>query len=242
MLRTIQIVALLQGIFLIFILIKGKARYRPMTFWLFLATIIAVLLFLIGDDENNLFLDDVDLFLLDSSLFVTFFFLFFRYLRSGKGSFQKMDYLFFLPNVVYLIVEISELITEEENWLLQVVELAVEFTFLVYLLYIIYYSIQNKPRGWMLYFAIPMATLLGLSYFNDILGLLGADEIVVSSSDDFSSYLLVVIAFLFYFITFSLINHPKNILPNAKINSYKRSNLNPEIISHCKYALIKIRA
>ena len=242
MLKTIQIVALLQGIFLIFILVKGKHRYKRITFLLFLASVISVLLFLTGDDENNLFVKDTDLFLLDSSLFITFFFLFFRYLKSGRKDFQKSDYFFFIPNIIYLIVELSEIVLEEENLIFQFVELVVELTFLIYLLYIIYISIVSKSRNWPFYFAIPMALLLGLSYFNDILGLIGLEEIVLSSSDDFSSYLLLIIAFLFYFITFNLINNPKQILPNAKIHSYKKSNLNPEIITNCKKALINIMA
>ena len=83
MLKTLQIIALLQGLFVLSVLFINRKDYKKTTFWLLFGSLLSVLLYISGDDENNLFVQDADWFLFDSSLFVTFLFLFFRYYKNS---------------------------------------------------------------------------------------------------------------------------------------------------------------
>ena len=105
MLQTIQVAALLQGLFLLSALFINRKDYKRTTFWLLFGSLLAILLYILGDDGNNLFIHNSDWFLFDSSLFITFLFLFFRNYNNGKNTFSKRDYLFFLPNILYFIIE-----------------------------------------------------------------------------------------------------------------------------------------
>lgn len=60
MLKIIQIVALMQGLFLLFILYKNRSNYKKITFWLFFGSIVSILLYIVGDDDNNLFREKND--------------------------------------------------------------------------------------------------------------------------------------------------------------------------------------
>lgn len=239
MLKIIQIVALLQGVFLIFVLLKNRSTYRKVTFWLLFGAIVSVLFYLIGDDENNLIMAGKDLFLFDSSLFITFLFLFFRYYESGKEEFALGDLLFFLPNLIYFTIESIELFSEVDSRFMEVVEFAVELTFLLYLFYIIYDVLSRRDRNWIFYFAIPIALILGLSHLNDVLLFFNISEIEVSNGQDVDAYLVLIIAFLFYFITFSLIGKTKNFLPRSISSKYQTSNLNLDLVASYKESLIK---
>ena len=79
MIAILQIVALIQGIFLILVLFSKRESYKKPTLVLLLCSIASILLFLIGDDQNNLISKDVDWFFFDTSLFITFLFLFVKY-------------------------------------------------------------------------------------------------------------------------------------------------------------------
>ncbi|WP_233206892.1 MULTISPECIES: AraC family transcriptional regulator [Flavobacterium] len=76
------------------------------------------------------------------------------------------------------------------------------------------------------------------SLINDILKIVGLSELPFLSDQNFNSYLLLVVAFLFYFIAFKLFNGNKEILPKVEIGKYKNSNLNDETINKYKTALI----
>jgi len=235
MLKTIQIIALIQGLFLIFVLLKKRNTYKKVTFWLFLGSIISVIFFLIGDDYNNLFSDEVDWFLFDNSLFITFLFLFFRYFKSEKLVFEKKDYLFFIPNITYFIIEFIEVLNPIESFFIEISELLIEFTFLFYLMFILYNFFKAKSKFWILYFIIPIVLIMSINYVNDLTELLGFDIAIEKKAN---SYLVLVIAFLFYFITFYIISKPKEFLPIAKIKEYKTSSLKPELIEDYKKRLI----
>ncbi len=239
MLKIIQIVALIQGLFLLFIFYRNKDNYKKITFWLFLGSIISILLYIIGDDDNNLFIEDVDWFLLDSSLFITFLFLYFKYYKSEKETFLKKDYLFFLPNLLYFGIEALEIVSNRENDFIEFLESLIDFIFLGYLTYILYSLLKTKKVYWILYFVVPITLTMSISYIKGILDLFELNSIIFSEDDNFNTYLLLVIAFLFYFITFYLISNPKELLPNAKIIKYKTSNLKPELIEKYKEALIQ---
>lgn len=238
MLKTIQIIALLQGVFVLYVLFVNRKDYKKTTFWLLFGSLLSILLYILGDDENNLFVQQADWFLFDSSLFITFLFLFFRYYKNGKQNFAKVDYLFFLPNVFYFIIEGIEIIIYEEHFLVEIVEMLTEFTFVIYLLVIIYSVVTTKQRHWIIYFAIPIAILFALSFLNNILGFLDLAEITLLNDQNFNTYLLLVIAFLFYFIAFKLLSKDSIILPKQDISKYKNSNLNPKLIEKYKAEII----
>lgn len=238
MLKTIQIIALVQGLFLLFILFKKREIYKRPTFWLFVGSIVSIELFIIGDDDNNLFVSGTDWFLFDSSLFITFLFLFFKYFKSNKKEFNKNDLWYFLPNALYFIIEGIELFQVEETLLIESLEKLVEFTFLAYLVYIIIDLFKNKSKYWILYLTIPIALHMGLNYFNELIELIGFSEIIISNDAQYQSYLLTIIALLFYGITFYLINNPKELMPISKPNKYKGSNLDSRQIESYKTAII----
>ena len=239
MLKIIQIVALLQGLFILFIFYRTKENYRKITFWLFFGSIVSILLYIIGDDDNNLFMDDADWFLFDSSLFLTFLFLYFKYFRSENEGFLKRDFLFFLPSLFSFLIETLEMVSDGENDFLEIIETLIDFVFLGYLIYILYNLLRTKRANWILYFIAPIVLIMSVSYINGVLDLFELAPIVFSDDDDFNTYLLLVIAFLFYFITFYFISKPKELIPNTKITKYKSSNLRPELIEKYKNALIQ---
>tara|TARA_R110002096_G_scaffold9583_1_gene37758 strand:- start:515 stop:1564 length:1050 start_codon:yes stop_codon:yes gene_type:complete len=239
MLKIIQIVALLQGLFILFIFYRTKENYRKITFWLFFGSIVSILLYIIGDDDNNLFMDDADWFLFDSSLFLTFLFLYFKYFRSENEGFLKRDFLFFLPSLFSFLIETLEMVSDGENDFLEIIETLIDFVFLGYLIYILYNLLRTKRANWILYFVAPIVLVMSISYINGVLDLFELAPIVFSDDDDFNTYLLLVIAFLFYFITFYFISKPKELIPNTKITKYKSSNLKPQLIEKYKNALIQ---
>ncbi len=239
MLKIIQIVALLQGLFILFIFYRTRKNYKKITFWLFFGSIVSILLYIIGDDDNNLFIEGADWVLFDSSLFLTFLFLYFKYFRSDNEVFLKRDYLFFLPSLFSFSIETLEIVSDEENDFLELIETLIDFVFLGYLIYILYNLLRTKRANWILYFVAPIVLIMSVSYINGVLDLFELAPIVFSEDDDFNTYLLLVIAFLFYFITFYFISKPKELIPNTKITKYKSSNLRPELIEKYKNALIQ---
>jgi AraC-like DNA-binding protein len=107
-------------------------------------------------------------------------------------------------------------------------------------LLIIYLVINAKEKHWILFFTIPIAVLFGFSSFNDILTASGNKELSIFSDQNFNTYLLLIVAFLFYFIAFNLINKNKGILPKKETSKYKNSNLNPQTIEQYKTQLIQL--
>jgi len=239
MLKTLQIIALLQGLFVLSVLFINRKEYKKTTFWLLFGSLLSVLLYIAGDDENNIFVQDADWFLFDSSLFVTFLFLFFRYYKSGKENFAKLDLLFFLPNIVYFIIEGFEIFLVEENLIVEIFEITAELTFLFYLLAIIHSIITTKKKHWIIYFAIPIAILFALLSINDVIKAFGFAELPLFNEQNFNTYLLLVIAFLFYFIAFKLLGKNKDILPKTETSKYKNSNLNSKLIEQYKTDLVR---
>lgn len=240
MLKTIQIIALLQGLFVLYVLFINRKDYKKTTFWLLFGSLLSVLFYIIGDDKNNLFVENTDWFLFDNTLFVTFLFLFFRYFKSGIEKFSKFDYLFFLPNCIYLILELTEIKLGQESNLVEIFEAIIELVFIVYLLSILFSINSVKKKHWIVYFVIPIVILFVLSFANDILRIIGLTELPFFKDQNFNTYLLLVVAFLFYFITFKLLNNDIEILPKNEIIKYKNSILNEKLISKYKTDLINL--
>ena len=239
MIKTLQIIALFQGLFVLVVLFANRKEYKKMTFRLIFGALITVLLYIVGDDDNNLFFEGVDLFLFDSSLFITFLFLFFRYYNNGKESFAKLDYLFFIPNLIYFIIELIEINSQSENFIVEIIEVLIEFTFFAYLCILFYSIITTKRKHWILYFVTPISILFGFASINDFLLAFGYDAFEIFNDQNFNTYLLLIIAFLFYFISLTLMNKKMNdILPKIKKDKYNNSNLNQEAIAQYKTDLI----
>ncbi|NLP58315.1 AraC family transcriptional regulator [Lutibacter sp. B1] len=240
MLRTIQIIAILQGLFLILVLLKNKKKYKSTTFWLFFGSIASVLLYLIGDDGSNIFKKGADWFLFDSSLFVTFLLLFLKYFKSGSDKFSKKDYLFFIPNIIFFSIEATEIILKKETVFIEIVELLIAITFLMYVIYIVYDVINTKGMKWVLYFVIPIGLIKSYMYVVDSLAFFGIAKMRMSNNEDFNKYLLLIIAFLFYFVIYNLITKPIEFLPKPTLNKYKTSGLKPELIKKYEGDLIQL--
>ena len=238
MLQTIQIIALIQGIFVLFVLFTNRKDYKKTTFWLLFGALISVLLYILGDDNNNLFVKNTDWFLFDNTIFVTFFFLFFKYYKSETEKFKKTDFIFFLPNILYFIIEIFEIQLPKDNLYIEILEVLLELTFVFYLGLILYSVFTDKRRIWTTYFVIPIVILLVFSCVNDILKIIEFKELPFFNNQNFNTYLLLIVAFLFYFISFKLLSKGKDILPKNEISKYKNSNLNTKLIEQYKSDLI----
>lgn len=238
MLKTIQIIALLQGMFVLYLLYVNRNNYKKTTFSLLFGCLLSVVLFVIGDDEYNLLVKDTDWVFFHSSLFITFLFLFFKYSNSKEQEFSTPDYLFFLPNIIYFIIEGIEMIFVEEIFVVEFIERLNQFTFIIYLSYIIYSVVTTKRKHWVVYFVIPIVLVYALSGFNEVLEALKFQEIDALRERNITAYLLLITAFLFYFITFNLMNSDNLILPKKEMPKYKNSNLKPELIEQYKAAII----
>ncbi|BDB57563.1 helix-turn-helix domain-containing protein [Flavobacterium ammonificans] len=238
MLQTIQLIALIQGVFVLFALYQRRKDYKKITFWLLFGSLLSVLLYILGDDNNNLFFENKDWFLFDNTLFVTFLFLFFKYYKSEREKFIKSNYLFFLPNIFYLILELLEIKLTKENFNIEILEVLLELTFVIYLCLILYSVFTDKRRIWTTYFVIPIVILLVFSCINDTLKIIGLQELHFFLNQNFNTYLLLIVAFLFYFISLKLLTNNKNILPKNEIGKYNNSNLNTKLIEQYKSDLI----
>lgn len=76
MLKTIQIIALIQGVFLLIVLFVKKDNYKRLNFWLLFVTIISLLFQVLGDDDFNLIQIDANWFVFQFPLIITLFFFF----------------------------------------------------------------------------------------------------------------------------------------------------------------------
>ena len=240
MLKIIQIIALIQGLFVLFVLLGNRKEYKATPFWLLFGSLFSILLYIVGDDQNNLFFTNTDWFLFDNTLFVTFLLLFFKYYKSGAEKFIKWDGLFFIPNILYFIFEVIELQSYHDNLIIEIFEVFSELVFIVYLAVILFWVSTSKKKIWFIYFVVPIVVLFVFCFINDILKIVGASELPFCSEQNFNSYLLLIVAFLFYFIAFKLFKSTNAILPKAEIIKYKKSNIKAEMINKYKADLYHV--
>ena len=240
MLATLQIVTLLQGFFLVIVLLNKRRTFSKSTSWLLLGAIISIMFFLAGDDGNNLFSENIDWFFFDSSLFITFLFLFVKYYVSEQLVFSRRDWLFFIPNLLYFTVEVIEVLqTSLADYLVvEIFELLIEISFLCYLIFTVKILFHTKKQGWMLYFVIPLTILMSTSIINDILGWFDIAEVSTFSDAAFSTYTMLITAFLFYFITMKLVVSPNQVLLTRKARKYESSGLNKKLVEGYKKKII----
>ncbi|GFD83127.1 helix-turn-helix domain-containing protein [Tenacibaculum sp. SSH1-16] len=236
MLKTIQIAALLQGMFLLFILFQRKKEYNKVNFWLLFSFVVSALLFTIGDDNYNLFTENSNWFFFHEPLIITTFFLFVHYHKSDKKKVDKKVFLFFTPYLLNILIHFSEEFSALSNNLIFIIlEEVIEFIFIGILIYTIYDIIKNNKEKWLLFFIIPFSFIFIISEFNFLL----------TKSHDAPYFLdsygtILIIIFLFYFVLYKLIITPKSILPKHQSNSYKSTNLNNTSITHLKAALHRL--
>tara|TARA_R110002012_G_scaffold319389_1_gene539599 strand:- start:8109 stop:9143 length:1035 start_codon:yes stop_codon:yes gene_type:complete len=239
-LETFQLITVIQGLFLIIILFKTKNKYYEPAFWLLVGSITSVIFYILGDDDNNPFIKHINVFFFDKSLFITFLFLFIKYQYSQKTNFTKLDYLYFIPNILFFIIEFLESNYSEGLLILDIPELILEFIFLSYLLQSFYVLFKQKINRWMLIFLTPLILLVGYALINEILYWFTLNEIVISDHEHFGSYTIILIALLFYGIAFKLVISPEDILPSTETKKYKNSNLNEELIAKYRTQLIEL--
>ncbi len=235
MLTIIQVIAILQGVFLGLALFHRRLEYKKPVFWLFIGCIISVVLFAIGDDDYNLLVEDSNWVFFHEPLMITFFFLFIRYNGSQRDAFNKSDIIFFVPYLLYILFEaLSNLDSFEDYSIWKICEEIIEFAFVGMLLYSVYDIIKNKKEKWSLLFIIPLAIIFLL---DEISSLFLKSHFSFLDLDSYGVFLVAV--FLFYFVTYKLITSPKDILPSLD-NKYKSSKLSSNEIESIKKELNRL--
>ncbi|MEW7278241.1 helix-turn-helix transcriptional regulator [Aquimarina sp. 2201CG1-2-11] len=236
MLKTIQIIALLQGFFLLFILFQRRQEYKKVNFWLLLCCIISVILYAIGDDDYNLFTSNADWYFFHDTLIITFFFLFVRHYKSGKDEFNKKDLWFFTPYLLTVIYKtLDNHISIEENLILKIAHVITEVMFLGMLIYSIYDIIKKKKEKWLLAFIIPLTIIFTIDEFTYLLTNSNQSPYFLDSYG-----IILASVFLFYYVLYKLIIAPKDVLPKSDNSKYKTSSLNAKNINANKSELLRL--
>ena len=220
LLIIIQVLAILQGIFLGFALLQRRQEYKRPVFGLFIGSVVSVILFSLGDDDYNVVVSDAKWFFFQEPLMITFFFLFIRYSNTGKENFSKLDALFFLPYFIYLLSEtLSNSNYFAGNPILETSSELIELSFTGMLLYSIYDIVTFRKNKWLLAFIIPFAVINVVDTASSLFS--NSDESIFSL-DSYGVFLIAV--FLFYFVTYKLIISPKDVLPTLD-HKYRSSKL-----------------
>lgn len=240
MLKTLQIIALLQGIFLVMILFVKRNDFKRLNFWLLFVTIVSLLFHIIGDDDFNLFQADANWYFFHAPLIITLFFLLIKYNGSDRNTFQLKDALYFIPYLVYVGVEMLEdsfraISSEVEPIGFIIVEICVTITMLWYLGVIVYQAYKDSKKQWMLYFIIPYA----------FVSLLDAAAYFITGQPNSMPYLesygiIAISGLLLYVILFKLVVSPKSILPKAETKAYKTSSLQSSKIEGYKKEFLRL--
>ncbi len=227
MLKTIQTIALVQGLFLVIIIFKHRSYYKKPNFNLLLGCTISVMLYAIGDDDYNLFVNNANWFIFHDTLIITFLFLFIRYYKSDKEKFQKKDVLFFIPYLLNTILHAGYVfgVLKATGLLLAIKEL-VEITFFVYLILTIHNIIKNKKGKWLLLVVVPLTTIF---IIDELTFLITGTNDSPFFLDSYGVFITTII--LFYFVVYKLITSPGKVLPKPETSKYKSSSLQQDDIS-----------
>lgn len=234
MLRTIQIIALLQGFFLITVLVQRRAQYKRVSFWLLMGCIIAVLLYALGDDDFNLLVENSNWYLFYDPLLITMFFLLVRYHYKEVAKFQLKDYFFFIPYLLFIGFQLAE-DTTSFSYGDTIILGFINITLLSYLLLTIRSILKNSKERWMLYFIIPYTVIFILDRVSyQVTGIYDSIPFIESYG------VIGLSAFLFYIVLFKLITSPQTILPKPETTKYKTSSLNISNVQKYKEQLINL--
>jgi AraC-like DNA-binding protein len=226
MLQTIHIIAIIQGIFLLFVLFKNRAKYFFNDYFFLSATLFSLVIYLLGDYNSNLFISDYDIFVVDNTLFITFLFLFLKYLNT-KDPFKIRSILpFFIPVLFYVSLELFEILIYE-SYQIEIIEHGLYFAFVTYLLAALYFAkIKINSNAIKIPFYIIILSLLFV-YSASIFNFYTHSNNVAL----FNSIIIIEIALLFYYLTYFFVFNDSFIhLPVTTIK-YKNSSLNEENIA-----------
>lgn len=219
--KFIQLLAILQGFYLLLVFLPKKSK-KP-SYYLFIGTVVSLLLYLIGDD-TNLWLKQ-NWFLFDIFLFITFYLLFIKYVLNNKKTFDSLDYLLFIPNFLILIAEISDLVLKKEILPIIILEKTLNWVFVFYLMLGLYFILKEKKQNWLLPFTITLIVILVFSYYDDeLLEVFPENKIVAVIASGYFTPLAVSV--VFYYISFKLHLQPNKFFKSIFEPQYKSSNLN----------------
>lgn len=234
MIQAIQLVALLQGIFLLIVLYKNKKKYNPSNFFYLNATLISLLFFLVTDENQHLVISHHDVFLIDNTLFITFLLLFVKNFNSSSEIrfFRLLPY--FIPVFIYACIELYEILYRE-TYQIEIIEHFLYFVFAVYLAVAFFYTLKLKAP-WTV--KIPFFVLI-ISLFKDYgYGIFSFLTFGVETVEDFNSFLIFEIAAVFYYLTYLFLINSNFINIQADSSKYKNSSLNNSDIESYKKRII----
>ncbi|MGB6035849.1 MAG: helix-turn-helix domain-containing protein [Cryomorphaceae bacterium] len=237
---VIQGIAIAQGIFILILLYAKRNEFKRVSFWLLFGSIVSMLLYLIGDGENNLISIGSDWFFIDSYLFITFLFLFFKYKFEGIEKFNIRDYLYFVPNIVFFIIEFIEVRLNEQPVPLEVAEFFVELIFCFYLIRIITKSWELQQTNWLLSFSVPILLILLTSWVHNLLVAFRVEYFGEVWASNVNTGLVLISAFLFYFLAFKLLLNSADIIPKLARKKYEGSTLSYDTAMKCESELVRL--
>ncbi|SEP92050.1 helix-turn-helix domain-containing protein [Flavobacterium urocaniciphilum] len=233
MLQTFQIIAVIQGLFLLLYLFKNKNKYQPYNFWFLSALLLSLLFYIVGDDNNNLFLYHYDFFFVDKTLFVTLLFLFLKYFETSK----KLNYSiawYFIPTLIYILIELYETQFIESFW----IEVAEHAVYLVCVIYLIFSLIFLKKIKIAKFIKTPFYFLIFSVLITDsllIVDFLIESDIIVT----LNSILIFEISILFYYLTYIFVSDHNFFDLPVTHSKYKNSSLNSKDIDAYKKRIIE---
>ena len=231
LLTIIQIISIIQGLFLGYILLQKRKEFISPSFWVFIGGIGSVILFSIGDDNYNLFFEDTGWYFFHEPLIITFFFLLIRSINLEYNVFKKNDYLAFLPYGLFVLFEtLSNSIYFKDIYFVEAIKAFVELSFIFMLIRCIYDILKFKKVKWLLIFLVPFTILYTL---DEALNLCTQSTNYFFGLDSFGVFLIIIL--LFYIVIYKLIFTPNQILPIVD-NKYSLSKLDKK-----KVALIQQR-
>ena len=226
MLVVVQIISILQGIFLLVALYKKRKDYQLPVFSLFCGCIISIVLFSFGDDDYNLLFEESKWFLFHEPLIVSFIFLFVRYSNTNKKRIEKLDILFFIPFALYAGFEYLSNSGQYSTGYVEVISDLLELSFILMLLYAMYLVFRLEKNKWLLIFLIPFTLIYGV---DAITGFYSETDHAPWSLDSYGVMLSSV--FLFYIVSYKLIIAPDDLLPAVENSKYRASRLSKSQIA-----------
>lgn len=236
MLKTIQIIALIQGLFLLTILFVKKENYKRLNFWLLFVTIISLLFHIVGDDDFNLIQTEANWFIFHSPLIITLFFLLIKYHNSNHHKFQVKDTKYFIPYIIFVILQSMENLPEvKDSKLFFISEAIITLTMICYLAFTVYDIVKNKKEQWMLFFIVPY---LIVYLFDSIPYYLTGEHDYIPFLESYG--IIGLSALLLYIILFKLVVSPKAVLPKGDTKVYKTSSLNRSKVEVYKIEFLRL--
>lgn len=231
MIQTFKIVTILQGLFLLIILYKNRRDYTFNNYFYLTATLVSLLIYLIGDNTTYLFISDIDIFLFDNTIFITFLLLFVKNFNSQNPVRYQDIVLYSIPALFYCGIEIYEIFFGETESI-ETVEYFLYLIFVVYLMVTFYYILKLNVSGIIkVPFYLLVISLL-INYSSVFFSFEGIDFIAVNT------VLIFINAFVFYYLTYLLVFNLDFIKQKRNTVKYQKSSLNSEDIEGYKKRII----